>query len=41
MEENCYSEGGETLTQITQRSCGCPILEVFKGRLDGTLSNVV
>jgi len=27
--------------QVAQRSCGCPLLEVFKARLDGALSNLV
>lgn len=34
-------EGGEALEQVAQRSCGCPIPEVFKARLDGALSNLV
>jgi len=40
-EEIFHHEGGETLEQVAQRSCGCPLLEVFKGRLDGALSSLV
>lgn len=44
-EEIVYSEGGETLEPVVQRSPrSCPdalSLEVFKARLDGALSNLV
>jgi len=32
-----YGESGETLEQVAQGSCGCPI----KVRLDGALSNPI
>jgi len=30
-----------SLAAAARRSCGCPILEAFKARLDGALSNLV
>ena len=33
-EEILYCQDGETLEQVAQRCCGCP-LEAFKARLDG------
>jgi len=30
-------EGGDTLEQVAQGGCGCPILEAFKIRLDVAL----
>ena len=36
-----YSEGGEALAQVSQRSLAVPSLAVFKARLDGALSNLV
>jgi len=41
MKEIFYDESGKELEQVAQRSCGCPLLEVFKARLDGALSNLV
>ena len=28
-----YDEGGETLQQVAQRSCGCPILGEVQGQV--------
>jgi len=28
-----YNEGGETLAQVAQRSCGCPLLGSVQGRV--------
>lgn len=36
-----YSESGDTLEQVAQRSCGCPIPAVFKVMLNGDLSNLI
>jgi len=30
---NFYSEGGDTLEQFAQRSCGCPILGGVQGQV--------
>lgn len=32
-----YCEGGETVEQVVQRNCGCPI----KASLDGAVNNLV
>jgi len=37
MEEIFYYAGSEALRQVAQRSCGCPLSEVFKVRLDKAL----
>jgi len=35
--ENFYSEGSETLEQVAQRNCGCPILADVQGQVgEGT-----
>lgn len=36
-----FTQSGEALDQVAQNSCGCPMLELFKARLDGALGNVV
>jgi len=36
-----YHKGAETLAQVAQRGGGCPLLEMFKVRLDGALSNLI
>jgi len=28
-----YSEGGEALAQVAQRSCGCPLLSSVQGQV--------
>lgn len=44
-QEIYYSEGGEALEGVAQRSCGCPIplqgIQVFKARLEGATSSLV
>jgi len=32
-EEILYYEGGETLVQVTQRSCGCPLPGSVQGHV--------
>jgi len=32
-EEILYYEGGETLEQVAQRSCGCPIIASVQGQV--------
>ena len=32
-EEIFYDEGGETLKQVAQRSCGCPIIGGVQGQV--------
>jgi len=42
MEEMFYSEGGETLAQVSQRGGRCPIPGApFQARLDGALSTLI
>lgn len=41
MEEFLYYEGGETVEQIAEGSCGSPSLDIFKARLDGALRNLL
>lgn len=41
IRKKCYNEGGETLEQVTQRSCEWPTTEVFKFRLHMVLSNLI
>ena len=36
-----HTEGGDTLEQVAQGGCGCPILEAFKARLDVALGSLV
>ena len=36
-----FTQSGEVLAQVAQRSCGCPSLAVFKARLDGPLSSLI
>ena len=33
LEEFFYNEGGETLEQVAQRSCGCPIIGSVHGQV--------
>jgi len=30
----------EAVAQVARRSCGCPVLEVLKARLDGALGSL-
>jgi len=39
--EVLYCESGEVLERAAQRGCGCPVLEVFRARLDGALGSLV
>ena len=39
--EVLYYESGEVLEQAAQRGYGCPVLEVFKAKLDGALGSLV
>lgn len=39
--ETLACEGGEALDKVTQRSYGCPSLEVFKAMFDEAWSNLV
>lgn len=40
-EEIFYCKSGEALKEAAREGVGVPSLEVFKGRLVGTLSNLV
>ena len=31
----------EVLEHVAQSGCGCPVLEVFKARLDGALGSLI
>ena len=35
-----HAAGGDTLEQVAQRGCGCPLLEALKAGLDGAVSNL-
>jgi len=39
-EEIHSTEGGEALAYAAQRSCGTPLLEALKARLDGALGSL-
>jgi len=36
-----HPKGGDTLEQVAQGGCGCPILDAFKARLDVALGSLV
>jgi len=36
-----FTQSGEAAKQVAQRSCGCPIPEGIKARLEGALDSLI